>query len=389
MTIALVLADTPAYSETFLNSKIKGLQAHGFKVNLYTRNSTNKFNLCEVIQAPDFSGSYIHKLGEVFRIVITLFAHLKTVVRFIQLEKQSNRPFTTIIKNLLINSHILTTKADWLHFGFATLAVGSENTAAAIGAKMAVSFRGFDINVYPLKNPKSYRLVWQRVTKVHSISVYLWNKATVLGLSPDISKKIITPAVVTNTLPDRASGPEPKKIVTIARFNWIKGLDSAIVALQKLKKAGIETEYHLVGTGTKEEEERIRFLVHLFHLETQVIFHGKCTHTQTLEILSEASVYLQPSLNEGFCNAVLEAQAMGIPCVVTNGGALPENIIDGKTGWLVPVYNTDAMAKALQNALKLDKNTKEKMKGEAINRVKKQYTIEQQQQQFVEFYSGL
>ncbi len=388
MTIALVLADTPAYSETFLNSKIKGLQAHGFKVNLYTRNSTNKFNLCEVIQAPDFSGSYFQKLQEVFKIVISLFAHLKTVVRFINLERQSNRPIKTIIKNLLVNSHLLTAKADWLHFGFTTLSIGSENVAAAVNAKMAVSFRGFDINVFPLKNPKNYHLVWKRVTKVHSISVYLWNKATELGLSTDISKKIITPAVVTNALPDRTAGPEPGKIVTIARFNWIKGLDSAIVALQKLKKAGIEIEYHLVGTGTKEEEERIRFLVHLFNLEKQVIFHGKCTHTETLQILSDASVYLQPSLNEGFCNAVLEAQAMGIPCVVTNGGALPENIADGKTGWLVPVNNTNAMAEALQNALELDTASREKMQLQAINRVKKQYTIEQQQQQFVEFYSG-
>jgi colanic acid/amylovoran biosynthesis glycosyltransferase len=387
MTIALVLADTPAYSETFFNSKIKGLQENGFRVMLYTRNRNNPFTLCPVIQAPDFSGTGFHKISVGVQILFRLLPEFKMVYRFIKLEKQSNRPAKTILKNLFLNSHLLTAKADWIHFGFATLAIGSENVAGATGAKMAVSFRGFDMNVYPLKNPGAYKLLWQRVNKVHSISAYLWKKAKTLGLSPKVSKQVITPAVVTEALPGEVPEPVPERIVTIARFNWIKGLDAALTALQKLKKAGIEAEYHVVGAGNREEEERIRFLAYLFGVNSQVVFHGKCSHEQTLQILKEATVYLQPSLNEGFCNAVLEAQALGIPCVVTNGGALPENVVEGETGWLVSPYDTEAMAYALQHALKTDKKQQQQMRINAINRVKNNYTIAQQKEQFVEFYS--
>ena len=52
MTIGLVISNTPAYSETFFNSKIKGLKENGFKVVLFVSHNTNNFNLCEVKLAP-------------------------------------------------------------------------------------------------------------------------------------------------------------------------------------------------------------------------------------------------------------------------------------------------------------------------------------------------
>ncbi|WP_340203177.1 glycosyltransferase family 4 protein [Ascidiimonas sp. W6] len=387
MKIALVLANTPAYSETFFNSKIKGLQQNGFEVTLYTRIRQQNFELCPVVQAPDFAGNVFHKIEIATKTFFTLIPHWKAVYRFLQLERQSNRKYLTSIKHLFINSHLLTAKADWVHFGFATLAVGSENVAKAIGAKMAVSFRGFDINVYPLKHAACYYLLWQNIDKVHSISHYLLEKAEKLGLSKEVSSQIITPAVVIESLPEPAQELSRNKIVTIARFNWIKGLDIALKAIAILKSKGVVVTYHIIGSGSSEEEERIRFLVHLLALEKQVVFHGKCTHAQTLSILKDAHIYLQPSLNEGFCNAVLEAQVLGIPCVVTNGGALPENVKNGETGWVVPVHDPNQMAVMLEKVVKMEQETLHKMRTKWIHQIQDQFNIKKQQQQFIEFYT--
>ncbi|MEZ4824312.1 MAG: hypothetical protein R2942_18715 [Ignavibacteria bacterium] len=57
------------------------------------------------------------------------------------------------MKSVYINSHILSEKIDRLHFGFMTMTLKRENVAKAIDAEMSVSFRGYDINVYPLKIP--------------------------------------------------------------------------------------------------------------------------------------------------------------------------------------------------------------------------------------------
>ncbi len=59
-------------------------------------------------------------------------------------------------------------------------------------------------------------------------------------------------------------------------------------------------------------------------------------------------IYVQPSLNEGFCNAVLEAQAMGKLTIASNVGGLPENIVDGKTGWLFENLSSESLAQQIE-----------------------------------------
>ena len=88
------------------------------------------------------------------------------------------------IKNLIINCHILGKSIDWLHFGFATMGVRRENVAQALGAKSAVSLRGFDISLYPYKHMGCYDLLWDKIDKVHTISEDLYQKALHLGLDP-------------------------------------------------------------------------------------------------------------------------------------------------------------------------------------------------------------
>ena len=54
--------------------------------------------------------------------------------------------------SILRSSHIIRYDLDWLHFGFATCALGRENLASLIGAKMSTSIRGYDIAIYPKIN---------------------------------------------------------------------------------------------------------------------------------------------------------------------------------------------------------------------------------------------
>ena len=75
------------------------------------------------------------------------------------------------------------------------MSVRRENTAHAIGAKMAVSLRGYDISLYPLKHPGCYQLLWQRADKVHTISDALVQKAHEQGLSKAKLTVKITPAI--------------------------------------------------------------------------------------------------------------------------------------------------------------------------------------------------
>ena len=393
MKIAIVLSSTPGYSETFFTSKIKGLQENGFEVILLVQEYSDNFNLCKVYKAPKvYANSKVWQLLLTIWVLLTMIPFFNTVFRYIKLERKEKTTWLQLIKNIYLNSHILKRKVDWLHFGFATQALGSELVAKAIGAKMAVSFRGFDINVYPLKHPNCYKTVWTHVDKVHSISNYLLMKATELGLSKEVPYKIITPAVDINKISEVKSqipktDVEIINFVTIARLNWIKGIDVSINAMKILKEKGFRFTYQIVGASKNKDIERYQFQVYQLGLTNEVSFIGKLSHKETIHQLESASIYLQPSYNEGFCNAVLEAQALGKLCVVSDTGGLPENIENNVTGWLVPKNNPKALANKIEFVINLTKIEKQEISENAQHRVKEYFSIEKQQQEFVEFYN--
>ncbi len=389
MRIGLVLSSTPGYSETFFTSKIKGLQEQGIEVVVFTRQLDKNFSLCNAVKSPKVYNQNVFLIPAMTFRFLSLLPHYSSVKRFVKLEKKEGRSFSEILKKIYLNAHILKQKLDWLHFGFATQTLGNELVAKAIGAKMAVSFRGFDINVYPVKHPNCYQLLWKHIDKVHSISNYLLEKAHLYGLNKDVPYAIITPAVAIDTLPEFFYNElgSPVKIVTLARLSWIKGLDVAIKAMALLKQKGVVFQYYIIGTGKTKDKERYMFQVRNLGLEKDVIFQGKLSHNETLEFLNKTDIYIQSSYNEGFCNAVLEAQAMGKLCIASNIGGLTENIVENETGWLVPVYDASAIANKVVEIINLTDSKKREISNSAIKRVNKEFTIQQQQQKFIKFYT--
>lgn len=388
MKIALVLASPPGYSETFFNSLIKGLIKEGHDVTLYTGYTNKSYNKCKHVTHPVVYKSYIVQVFFMIYRGITLLPNFKTVKTFYNLEKKEGTPVKRIIEKIYINASLLKYKGDWIHFGFATTALQREFVPAATGTQMAVSLRGYDMNVYPLKYPHCYDVLWKQVNKVHSISKYLLNKAHNLGLDKTKPFQVIYPSVNLENLPqlNDQSVRNKFKIITIARFSWIKGIELLTDVVLILKNKRVDFEWILIGSGTTTDKERFLFDINQKHLTQHLINLGECSHEKTLEILGDCDLYVQTSLNEGFCNAVLEAQALGIPPVAFNVGGLSENISDKKTGWLIEPYNVHAMADQIIDALALSETEKVIISKRAIKRVQDNFNLESQMQTFHEFY---
>ncbi len=389
MRIGIVLAKPPGYTETFFRSKIIGLQEKGFSVSLYCQENQKNFDLCPVYVRPLISNNPVLQFFYTFFTFVKLTGSLKNIRRYISLEKREGTALSKIIKRIYLNAHILKTEIDWLHFGFATMALERELVAEAMGAKMAVSLRGFDIDVYPLKNPGCYRLLWQKVDKVHSISEYLLKKAFALGLSEEKPFEIIYPAVNFEMLPaptKAVNKTEKLTIITVARLHWIKGVDLLLKTAEELKKGKIDFQWIIVGGGEKKEQERYRYHVYENNLEEHVKFAGALTHAATLDKMNQADIYVQTSLSEGFCNAVLEAQALGKPCIAFPVGGLPENLQDHKSGFLVESLSAEKLAMKIMEVLALPKSELTKYSDLAVQRVKENFSIEGQDMLFKKFY---
>lgn len=386
MKVGLVLTQPPTYSETFFLSKIKGLQQKGIDVILFVQKQPSSFTLCLVKVAPPVYKRNIFLQSFFFLIVfIKLIPYIKRVLTFIKLERKSNRSSLQIMKNIYNNAHFLSADLDWLHFGFTTLAVQSENVARSLNAKMAISLRGFDIDIYPLKKPKDYELIWRRVDKVHSISKYLIRKAHHLGLPKVTDYQIITPAIdIADFTIKEKTYNSPIELLTVARLHWIKGLIPTLEALAILKSYGRMFNYTIIGDG--QEYGPIVFAIHQLGLKDQVTLTGKLAHDKIVQYYQKANIYIQYSESEGFCNAVLEAQAMGLLCIVSDGGGLIENVLHNETGWIVEKRNPDALAKCIEEVINLPFDRKDMITKNAINRVEDQLSIISQQEQFFKFY---
>lgn len=389
--IGLVLSAAPGYSETFFRNKIKGLQENGAAVMLFVGGAKQRQQHmpCAVFYAPNYGSSVLTSfLNGILQVIKAVFVNPKRSARLYSLERKDGRSFIASVKTLLANQHILSQELDFLHFGFGTMAIGRENVAKAMGAKMAASFRGFDIGIYPLRNPGCYKLLFDKADKIHVISNDLEQllyqngldrqRANVVKITPAIDSRFFTPVI---------AAEESEKIVqfiTLARLNWKKGLEYTLEALAVLKQKGIAFHYTIVGDGP--EKERLIFAAYQLGLLENVTFTGKKSHEEVKLLLEKATVYLQYSLQEGFCNAVLEAQAMGLLCVVSDAEGLSENVLDNETGWVVEKRNPVALAKKMQEVIALEATEKEKIRLKAIERVCNQFNLEKQQQEFLEFY---
>lgn len=387
--VGLVLPNTPAYSETFFRNKILGLQQHGYRVILFVNNPKAKreYLNCKTVTAPHLQGKFWVVWWRSFLLLLqAVFIRTRKSVRLYQLNQQDGVGFVENIKSVLSNQFLLGYHLDWLHFGFGTMALGRENIAKVLGAKMAVSFRGFDIGIYAKKHPGCYHLLYQKADKIHVISEDIKNLLIQDGLSPEKDIVKITPAIDYSFFTNKIehNNGVPFRFTTIARLHWKKGLHLTLDALALLKKENIPFHYSLLGEG--EEKERLLFAVHQLGLTEHVSFLGKLPPEAVKKELETTDVYLQYSIQEGFCNAVLEAQAMGILCVVSDAEGLRENVLDGQTGFVVPKQNPKLLFEKLLEVMHLSESEKETIKKQAVQRVREEFHLEKQQREFLKFY---
>jgi colanic acid/amylovoran biosynthesis glycosyltransferase len=386
MIIGIVVPSVPGYSETFFNSKIKGLQSNGFQVVLFSKNKVkDKHPFCKTVFAPNFSFR-VNLLFEFLKILINCLFHFKSAKKLFFLNIKSGLSTKNAIKNVLINSYFLPYRLTWIHFGFGTMALQSENVAEAIGAKMAVSFRGFDLYIYPVKYPDCYQFLFSKKVKYHVLSDEMKMSLMKLNVSPELIFKI-TPAIDVDFFKNNSDFSDNGNIhfITVSRLHWIKGLEYTLEAFSILKKQNIPFHYTIIGDGL--EKEKLMFAVHQLGISENVSFIGKVEHAQVKKFMEKSNYYIQYSLQEGFCNAVLEAQAMGLLCIVSDADGLSENVLHEKTGWVVPKRNPNLLAERIVKTINLNEDEKLKIRKNAMERIKKEFNLSKQNQEFISFYT--
>jgi glycosyltransferase involved in cell wall biosynthesis len=136
---------------------------------------------------------------------------------------------------------------------------------------------------------------------------------------------------------------DARTIGVIARLIDYKGHRFFLQACREVKRRHAEALFLLMGDGP--DAPALAGLGRQLGLQDSVRFLG--TRRDIPQLLSLLDVVALPSLEEGFPNAVLEAMAAGKPVVATRVGGVPEAVIHGETGLLVPAADAGALADAI------------------------------------------
>jgi glycosyltransferase involved in cell wall biosynthesis len=103
------------------------------------------------------------------------------------------------------------------------------------------------------------------------------------------------------------------------------------------------------------------------------------------ELMASFDVYAQPSLFEGLCVAVLEAQAAGVPVIATPVGGMRDTVVHEETGLVVPVGDPRALAAAIKRLLD-DQALAARLADEASRRVRERHTQSRMIDETLAFY---
>ena len=145
------------------------------------------------------------------------------------------------------------------------------------------------------------------------------------------------------------NGEREKIIVTVGRLEEQKNHKMLIEAFSKLPEEF--KEYKLIIYGEGSLRNKLEEQINELKLKDRVLLPGQVDNVK--EKIYKASLFVLSSKYEGMPNALMEAMALGIPCISTDcpcGG--PRFLIkNGYNGYLVPVNDTCSLRKTMQNVL--------------------------------------
>ena len=253
--------------------------------------------------------------------------------------------------SMALNIVRLAQKHDLIHAHWSVCGAVAAATSILHNRPVVTTIRGSDN--FMAKKRKPY-------TRLHNMAIkgskYLVGVSTALVSElkkdyPDLSDRFL---FVPNGIDDQFytinSGDRPKfpplKLLFVGSLIQLKGVDVLIKALSRLSP-GLNWELTVAGDGP--EAPTLKKMTMDSNLEKKVFFLGSVAPSEVSRLMQQTHALVLPSYREGRPNVVLEAMASAMPVVATDIDGVRELVQDGKSGWLFPPGDADALSKILED----------------------------------------
>ncbi len=328
MKITYIVSKFPKLSETFVLGQITDLIDRGHDVEIISiekptdetvHEEVNRYNLLEKTH-------YIKKSPSILGFEL------------------NDKILSSLIFTDLIHAHFAANPASW-----------ALKISRLFDIPFVFTTHAYDIYINP--DVESLREKFESARKVITISEY--NKDYLLNLlGREFEEKIEVIRCGIDLNKFKYSHRTPKDIINIlfvGRLVEKKGLSYAIDTVNQVLREHQNIELRMIGDGPLENETYD--LINKLNLNEKIVLLGPQTHSRILKEMEDADIFFLPSLTaengdrEGIPVSIMEAQATGLPVVSTTHTGIPELVLDGQSGFLVPEKDTKAMAAKLNELI--------------------------------------
>ena len=220
------------------------------------------------------------------------------------------------------------------------------------------------------------RYIRERMVPSHKMRV-VYNGVDVEQFRPD--------GQVPQRIRQEADAGEQFVWLAVGRLDKPKDYPTLLRAFSRLCRVRDRTVLWIVGEGPLREE--LHHLMRDLNLQHRVRFWGVRSDIPSLMNASDA--FVMSSSWEGLPLALIEAQACGLPAVVTDVGGNAEIVVKEETGFIVPPQNPEALAEAMLRLMALPVEMRQQMGTLARQRVEQQFSLESVVTQWENLYHEL
>ena len=255
--------------------------------------------------------------------------------------------------------------------------------------KIVITLRGADTYIKPWVDQRwnfFYKNYGNKVDAFITMSHHQKEYLTRWGVSPERIHVIpISFGLHSNTLP-KYPNEDKLKLVSAFRMTWEKNIEGTIQFAKILKEKNIPFQYDIYGDGN--DLGQLYYLIDRYNLHDQIIVKGKIENDELKIKLRDYDFFVQLSLSEALPTSVLEAQSIGLPCIVSDSNGLPEAVLANKTAIVNKYSNITELVDGTISLWK-DKELYFQYSAAAITFVNENFTIEREIERLNELYKKL
>lgn len=218
--------------------------------------------------------------------------------------------------------------------------------AKAFHKKVVYHVHGGKFKDFTAQNRKSVQQTLRKVDVVIALSDY-WKEFFEKDLKCPVVK--VVPNIISHPQPVKSDKSGMIECLFLGAINDNKGIFDLVNLIAEHQDT-LRSRFclHIGGIG---ETNRLKSIITLHHIEDIVIYEGWIDAEQKARLFSQADIFILPSYFEALPISILEAMSYHLPILSTCVGGIPEIVINGKNGLLVPPGDNDALWNCLQRMM--------------------------------------